>query len=247
MMHMKGLSSQSIALAKKELYSALNSPATYGVWAFFLLFNSITFFYLQKFFSLDSATLRPYFSVIPLVYTLLIPAITMKSWAEERKTGTAELLLTMPFSEWDLVLGKFLSSLMILVIALVLTLGVPFSLFPLGDFDGGVIISEYIGALLLGMAAVALGQLFSSLAKNQISAFLGGVVVLLAVMLLNQLTSLMDLPKILADILNYLSLAFHFESFARGILDSRDILFFILVTLLFLFINTRVLLFRKWS
>lgn len=243
---MKGLSDQAIALTKKELYSALNSTAIYGVWAFFLLFNNITFFYLQKYFILDSATLRPYFTVIPIVYTLLIPAITMKSWAEERKTGTAELLLTMPFSEWDLVLGKFLSSLVILVIALLLTLGVPLSLFPMGNFDMGVIISEYVGALLLGMSALAVGLLFSSLAKNQISAFLGGVVVLITVMLLNQLTTLFDLPKVIADILNYLSLAFHFESFSRGILDSRDVLFFILVTFLFLFINTRVLLFRKW-
>jgi len=243
---MKGLSSQTVALAKKELSSALHSPATYGVWVFFLLFTSITFFYLQKFFSLDTASLRPYFSVIPLVYTLLIPAITMKSWAEERKTGTAELLLTMPFSEWDLVLGKFLSSFIILMIALLLSLGIPLSLLPLGTFDLGVIFSEYMGALLLGMTALALGLLFSSLAKNQISAFLGGVVVLLVIMLLNQITSIMDLPKWIADLVNYLSLAFHFESFARGILDSRDILYFLLVTFLCLFINTRVLLFRKW-
>lgn len=243
---MKVLSSQSLALAQKEIYSALHSPATYGVWVFFLLFNNITFFYLQKFFSLDSATLRPYFSVIPLVYTLLIPAITMKSWAEERKTGTAELLLTMPFSEWDLVLAKFLSSLTILVIALMLTVTIPLSLAPLGNFDAGVIFSEYIGSLLLGMAAIAFGLLFSSIAKNQISAFLGGVVGLLLIMLLNQITSIVDLPKIVADMLNYLSLAFHFESFSKGILDTRDILFFLLVTFLFLFLNTRILLFRRW-
>lgn len=244
---MNCFSNQTIALAKKELQSALNSPATYGVWLFFILFANVSFFYLQRFFSLDAASLRPYFQIIPLVYTFLIPAITMKSWAEERKTGTAELLLTMPFSEWDLVLGKFISACVILFIALLLTLSVPLSLFPLGDFDKGVLISEYVGTLLLGMAAISVGLLFSSLAKNQMSAFLGGVVVLLAIMLINQLTSFIDLPKPLADFLNYFSLAFHFESFAKGILDSRDLLFFLLVTVLFLFVNTRILQFRKWS
>jgi ABC-2 type transport system permease protein len=238
---------RALALAKKELFSYSNSPAFYGISVFFLLFCSVWFFYFQQFFTMDSATLRPYFAAFPLVFILVIPVITMKSWAEEWKLGSVELLLTMPFSEWDLVLGKFLSSLAVLAVLLVLTIPLPLSLLPLGDFDGGVIVCEYIGAFLLGASATALGLLLSALSKNQGGAFLGGAVALLAVMLINRLTFTFDLPLWLAEGINFISLAFHFESFSKGLIDSRDLAFFIIATILFLFLNTRVLIFRKWS
>jgi ABC-2 type transport system permease protein len=238
---------RAVALAKKEIFSYSNSPAFYGITVFFLLFCSVWFFYFQQFFTMDSATLRPYFAAFPLVFILVIPVITMKSWAEERKLGSVELLLTMPFSEWDLVLGKFFSSLAVLTTLLVLTIPLPLSLLSLGDFDGGVIVCEYIGALLLGASATALGLLLSALFKNQGGAFLGSAVVLLAVMLINRLTFSFDLPLWLAEGINFISLAFHFESFSKGLIDSRDLAFFILSTILFLFLNTRVLIFRKWS
>jgi ABC-2 type transport system permease protein len=240
------LPKRASALAKKEIYSYGNSPAFYGVTVFFLLFCSIWLFYFQRYFTLDAATLRPYFAAFPIVFILIIPAITMKSWAEERKLGTVELLLTMPFSEWDLVLGKFIASLGVLAVILGLTIPLPLSLLPLGDFDGGVIVCEYIGALLLGSSATALGLLLSALSKNQAGAFLGSAVVLLAVMLINRLTLTLNLPQWLAEGINFISLAFHFESFSRGLIDSRDLAFFILSTVLFLFLNTRVLIFRKW-
>jgi ABC-2 type transport system permease protein len=233
-------------LARKELYSCSISPAFYGVAVFFLLFTSVWLFYFQRFFSMDTATLRPFFAAFPLAFILVVPALTMKSWAEERKTGTVELLLTMPFSEWDLVLGKFISSLGMLAGIMALTIPLPLSLLPLGRFDGGVIVSEYLGALLLGSAAAALGLFLSSLSKNQAGAFLGSAVVLLIIMLINQLTSVMNLPAAAAEGINFFSLSFHFESFSRGIIDTRDLAFFVLTTALFLFLNTRVLLFRKW-
>jgi ABC-2 type transport system permease protein len=241
------LSRRAAALAKKEIFSYSNSPAFYGISVFFLLFCSIWFFYFQQFFTMDSATLRPYFAAFPMVFILVIPVLTMKGWAEERKLGSVEILLTMPFSEWDLVLGKFFSSLAVLAALLILTIPLPLSLLPLGDFDGGVIVCEYIGAFLLGASATALGLLLSSLSKNQGGAFLGGAVVLLAVMLINRLTFTFDLPLWLAEGINFISLAFHFESFSKGLIDSRDLAFFILSTILFLFLNTRVLIFRKWS
>jgi ABC-2 type transport system permease protein len=239
--------SRTIALTRKELRSAYNSPVAYGVTLFFLLFTSIWLFYIQRFFAMDSASLRPYFAVFPVAFTIVVPALTMRSWAEERKLGTAELLLTMPFTEGELVLGKFISSFTVLLIAIALTLPVPFSLSSLGSFDWGAITGEYLGAILLGAAATALGQFLSSLAKNQVSAFLGGVVVLLAVTLVNQITVFLDLPRFLAELINYLSLAFHFESFAKGVVDSRDLAYFLLFTGLFLYLNARVVLFRKWS
>jgi ABC-2 type transport system permease protein len=235
------------ALCRKELFSYLSAPAFYGAAVFFLVFCSAALFFFQRYFSMNNATLRPYFSVFPIVYILVIPVLTMKSWAEERKTGSIELLLTMPFSEWELVLGKFFSTFALLLMMLALTIPIPLFLAPLGEFDVGVIICEYIGAVLMGASAVALGLLLSSLSKNQAGSFLGSAVVLMAVMLINQLTFTLNLPFWLSSIINFVSLTFHFESFSKGLLDSRDIVYFILSAFLFLFITTRVILLRKWS
>ena len=241
------LRSPALALAKKELYSLGISPAFYGILIFFLVFTSVWLFNFQNFFLSDMATLRPYFASFPLVFVLVIPGITMKSWAEERRLGSIELLLTMPFSEWDLALGKFLSCLGVLVCMLVLTVPLPLSVLPLGVFDVGVIVCEYLGAFLLGAAASAVGLFLSSLSKNQAAAFLGSAAVLLVIMLANQIPFSQNVPAPLTTVINFVSLSFHFESFSRGMLDSRDLLFFILTASLFLFLNTRVLLLRKWS
>jgi len=236
-----------MAMTRKELFSYLNAPAFYGVAVFFLLFCSIWLFYFQQFFTRNVASLRVYFGIFPLIFILIIPVLTMRSWAEERKTGSIELLLTLPFSEWDLVLGKFCAAFGLLAMMLILTIPLPFTLFPLGAFDAGVIVCEYIGALLMGASAVALGLLLSALSKNQAGSFLGSAVVLMAAMLISQLTLSLNLPYWLAEIINYFSLSFHFDSFAKGLLDSRDIVYYIASTALFLFATTRVILFRKWS
>jgi len=234
-------------LAGKELYSALYSPASWGIGLFFLLFTSIWFYYIQRFFAMNSATLRPFFGAFPLAFILVIPAITMKSWAEERKTGTVELLLTLPYSEWELVMGKFLAAFAQLLCFIALTIPVPLSLTPLGTFETGVILTEYAGAILLGASALSLGLFLSSLSKNQAGAFLGSAVILIIVMLINQAVLLLDMPAVLVEFINYVSLSFHFESFSRGLLDSRDLVFFILTTILFLYLNTQVLIYRKWA
>lgn len=241
------LRSPALALAKKELYSLCISPAFYGILIFFLIFTSVWLFNFQNFFLRDMAALRPYFAGFTLAFVLVIPGITMKSWAEERRLGSIELLLTMPFSEWDLVLGKFLSCLGVLVCMLILTVPLPLSVLPLGVFDGGVIVCEYLGAFLLGAAASAVGLFLSSLSRNQAAAFLGSAAVLLVIMFANQIPFSQNVPAPLAAVINFVSLSFHFESFSRGMLDSRDLLFFILTAALFLFLNTRVLLLRKWS
>jgi len=238
---------RAFTLARKEIFQYLNAPAFYGAVVFFLVFCSVWLFYFEQYFARDQATLRPYFSIFPIVFILVIPVITMKSWAEERKTGTVELLLTMPFTEWDLVLGKFFSGLSVLTMMLVLTVPLPLSLMSLGSFDAGTIFCEYLGAFLLGSSAISLGLLLSCLSKNQAGAFLGSAVVLMVVMLVDQITRTINLPQWLAQSINFISLSFHFESFSKGLIDTRDLLFFILSTALFLFINTRVILFRKWK
>jgi len=237
---------RALILARKEINQYMNAPAFYGAAVFFLLFCSVWLFYFQQYFSVDQATLRPYFGIFPIVYVLVIPVITMKSWAEERKTGTVELLLTMPFTEWDLVLGKFFSCFGVLCMMLLLTLPLPLSLLGLGNFDAGTIFCEYFGAFLLGASATSLGLLLSCLSKNQAGAFLGSAVVLMFVMLVNMITFSFNLPQWLARFINFFSLAYHFESFTKGLIDSRDLAYFVLSTALFLYLNTKVVLFRKW-
>jgi ABC-2 type transport system permease protein len=117
----------------------------------------------------------------------------------------------------------------------------------LGEFDSGVIVCEYIGAVLMGASAVSLGLLLSSLSKNQAGSFLGSAVAMMAVMLVNNLTFSMNLPFWLAEFINFISLSFHFESFSKGLLDSWDIIYFLASAVLFLFAATRVILFRRWS
>ena len=238
---------KSCILAKKEFFTLSNSPAFYGICLFFVLFCSIWLFYLQRFFSMNTASLRPYFAAFPAAFILVIPVITMKSWAEERKLGSIEILLTIPFSEWELALGKFFAAFGAVIVFLLLSLPVPLSILPLGRFDIGVLAGEYLGALLLGASASALGLFLSSLSKNQAGAFLGSAAILLFSMLINQFTLSLSLPPVIAEGINFLSLSFHFESFSRGIIDTRDLAFFALSTVLFLFLTTRVILFRKWS
>ena len=244
---MKIFPKPALALARKELFSYLNAPAFYGAVVFFLFFCSIMLFYFQRFFSMNVASLRSYFSNFQVAFIFVIPVLTMKSWAEERKTGSQELLLTMPFSEWDLVLGKFLSVMGLLVMMLLLTIPLPLSLLSMGEFDAGMIFCEYLGALLLASSATALGLLLSSLSKNQAGSFLGCMTVLILVILVNQITYNFELPGWLSTFIKFISLSFHFESFSKGIIDTRDLAFFILSTVLFLFFNTRIILFRKWS
>jgi ABC-2 type transport system permease protein len=238
---------RALILARKELAQFLYAPAFYGVAVFFLVFCSVWLFYFTQYFAMDRATLRPYFAVFPIAYILVIPVITMKSWAEERNTGTMELLLTMPFTEWDLALGKFFSAFGLLSVMLILTLPLPLSLFGLGSFDSGVLVSEYAGAFLLGASATALGLLLSSVSRNQAGSFLACAAILMVLMLANQITASFNLPQHLADFINFFSLAYHFESFTKGIIDSRDLAFFVLTTALFLFINVKVILLRKWK
>jgi len=232
---------------RKELLACLYAPAFYGATVFLLVFSSVWLFHFDNFFALNVATMRPYFAVFPLLFILVVPVLTMKSWAEERKTGSIELLLTMPFSEWDLVLGKFISAYTLLAAMILLTVPLPLSLLPMGNFDSGVIVAEYFGLLLLGASAVSLGLLLSSLAKNQAAGFLATAAVLMASLLIGRLTFALELPFRLNELANFFSLPFHFESFSRGLLDSRGIVYYLAGTVLFLFLTTRVILHRKWG
>ncbi len=238
--------SRIAAIARRELRAYFTTPVASIVVIFFLVLSAAWFFYGQQFFAQDTATLRGYFSVWPLIFILLLPALTMRSWAEERRQGTAELLLTLPFREGELVLGKFTAALGLLCILVVLTLPVPLSVAALGSLDPGQVAAQYAGVLLLGCAGLAAGQFVSSLSSNQISAFLFSAVFMLFITLVGQVPAVVALPRWLSAGLSWLSLDFHFDSFGKGVFDSRDALYFVVLAAGFLFFTTKVLLLRRF-
>ncbi len=234
-------------MARRELGAYFNSPVAYIAVLFFLVLTSAWLFFGQHFFAADAATLRGYFATWPLVFIVLLPALTMRSWAEEQRQGTAEILLTLPVRERELVLGKFLAAWALLGLMALLTLPVPLGAALFGSLDPGPIVSQYFGALLLGGAGLALGLLVSALSANQVSAFLIGVALLLVLTLVGRIPALLPLPAWLSGMLNALSLDYHFDSFRKGLFDSRDAVYFLVLLSGFLVFSSRALYLRRFG
>ena len=232
-------------LIKKELKSYFNSPIAYIVVLFFVMFSNIYYFFFNQFFAQNVASMRTFFALMPVIFIILLPSITMRSWAEEKKLGTEELLLTLPLRDIDLVLGKFLSSLMLLSVMLLLTVPVPLTLSIMGDFENGQILGEYFGTILLGAAGLAVGQFISSVTSNQISAFIFSVIALLFITMIGEVNLIFNIPEWMANFFNYLSFSSHFESLKKGLLDTRDLIYFMIITFYFLYLNTKVIEIRK--
>ena len=232
-----------LPMIKKELRVYLNSSIAYITGIFFLLSNAIYFFYMSQFQVNDMATLRDYFQLFPIVIAILIPAITMRSFSEEYKTGTIEIITTFPLSEWKIVFAKFFASVILFFVILLFSLIVPISLFQLGDFDLNIMATQYFGVLLLGSTAIAIGQYISSLTKNQITAFLVSFFVLIVIVFFGRTE--FKLPSVIS-FLKWISLDYHFQGFRKGLLDSRDLLYFLLLTFIFLFLNKNILVSRKY-
>jgi ABC-2 type transport system permease protein len=236
-----------MSIVRKEMRSYFNSPIAYIVIVFFLVFTAVWLFYVGQFVAQDTASLRAYFAIMPIVFVGLIPALTMRSWAEEARLGTNEILLTLPYRETEVVLGKFFAAYGLLLLVILLTVFVPLSVAPLGNFERGEILGEYLGIALLGAAATAIGLFVSSVTRNQISAFILSAVAILFLTLIGQLTAVVDLPSWLASVVNYVSLQFHVQSFIKGVIDTRDLVYFVAITAGFLYLNVKALVFRKWS
>jgi len=239
--------SKIIPLIRKELRYYANSAVAWILAVFFLTTSSVVFFAGQHFIAQNIASLRSYFSFFPFLMILVLPALTMRSWAEEQRQGTLEILLTLPIPEWKLVIGKFLAPLLLFLILLAITFIVPISVLPFGNFDIGVIAAEYLGIICLSASSLAIGLWVSSLSSSQVTAYLLSVAILLVFTLVGQVTTLSALPGWLADTINYVSFSWHIAGFIKGIIDSRDLLYFLLVTIWFLFLNERSLVLRKWS
>jgi ABC-2 type transport system permease protein len=234
-----------LTIFQKEFKSYFNSPIAYIFIITFLLFSSWLFF--RTFFLIGQAHMRPLFGILPWLFLILAPAITMRAWAEEKKMGTMEVLMTLPLKDYEIVLGKFLASFIFLIIAVLLTFPLALTIYFLGKPDNGTIIGGYLGACLMGGAYLAIGLFISSLTQNQIIAFIVSIVVCFAFLIIGEDIVLMSAPAILSPVFTYLGLGAHFESISRGVIDSRDLLYYSSVIGFFLFLNTLAIESRKWK
>jgi len=235
------------ALAKRELRAYFNSPIAY---VFLLVFAGaalFTFFNINAFFSRGRADLRGLFDAVPFLMVLLVPALTMRLWAEERKQGTVEILLTLPAKDHELVTGKFLASWGLLATGLLLTLILPLTVAMLGDLDWGPVIGGYFGALLLGAAYLAAGQFVSATTENQILAFILALVVCLALYGLGTEGFAGLFPDRTAALLRSLGTGSRFQSIARGVIDLRDLIYYVSLTGFFLAASIAAIRVRRWA
>ena len=223
---------------KRELGSYFATPLAYVFIVIFLMLTGAFTFYLGRFYEMRQADLSAFFNFHPWLYLFLIPAISMRLWAEERKTGTLELLLTLPVSLKQAVAGKFLAAWVFSGIALLLTFPVWLTVNYLGQPDNGVILAGYIGSWLMAGAFLAIGSCMSAMTRNQVIAFILTVVVCF-LFVLSGFPLVLDAfrgwaPQWLVDGIASLSFLTHFEAISKGVIDIRDLLYFLIMILAWL-------------
>jgi ABC-2 type transport system permease protein len=227
---------------KKELRSYFNSAVAYVVIVVFLAI--VGWMYTSSMFLINVASLRMMFELIPLVFLFVVPAVTMRLLAEEKKAGTIELLTTKPLHDWEIVAGKFLAAWTLICVALLPTLIYYITVAFLGDIDNGPVIGGYLGLFLMAGVYVAVGLLASSLTENQIVAFIVGLLMMFAFFMMDKV--LIFVPDFMTSIVEYLGIDFHFSNIARGVIDSRDIVYFGSVLGFTLYLSVVSLEKRKW-
>ncbi len=233
------------AILGKEFRSYFDSPVGYIYITFFLVLSSWLF--MSSFFPIGQASMRAFFGILPWVYFLFVPAITMRLWAEEKKLGTIELLMTLPIRDHEVVIGKFLASFFFLTLTLILSFAIPTMIAMVGDPDPGPILGGYIGSILLGAAYLSIGLFVSSLTENQIIAFIIGVVGTFALFIIGEEFVVYNAPKAIVPVLKFIGMGAHFDSIGRGVLDSRDVIYYLSVIGFFLHLNVRVIESRSWK
>jgi ABC-2 type transport system permease protein len=219
-----------VTIIKRELGGYFVSPVAYVFLVIFLLLTGFFTFTIGNFFERGEASLVSFFTWHPWLYLFLVPAVGMRLWSEERRLGTIELLLTMPITNWQAILGKFLASWLFLLLALALTFPVVITVNRLGNPDNGVIFAGYVGSFLLAGSYLAISCMTSALTRNQVISFILSVVICMFLILAGY-TPVTDLmvrwanPAIV-EVVAAFSVMTHFDSFQRGVLDSRDFIFF---------------------
>jgi ABC-2 type transport system permease protein len=233
----------TLFIAGKELRSYFVSPVAYVIVAFWLVATG--FFFWRSVDVTNEASLRDVFSVVTILLLLISPALTMRLLAEESRTGTLELLLTAPVRDWSVVIGKFLGALGLYAVMIGLTLTYPVLLMLLGgNPDWGPIWSGYIGLLLLGMSFLAVGLFASSLTSNQMVSAVIAFVILLILFVISQVAG--SVSSGVGDFLSKFSLTDHFDSFPRGIIDLKDVIFYLTFTAVVLFFTVQVVEGRRY-
>lgn len=217
---------QATHIFKKEFTAYFVSPIAYIVISIFLLVTG--WFFFTTFFLYNQANLRNFFALLPITFSFVVPAVTMRLFSEELNVGSYEILLTMPVTFLDVVLGKFLAAVVFVATMLIPTLAYPITVSFLGQLDWGPVMAGYTGAVLLGAAFSAIGLFASSLTRNQIIAFIIGMAICFGLTLIDKM--LFFLPQSLLSFFEYLGADFHFENVSKGVIDSRDILYFLSVS-----------------
>lgn len=235
----------ALTIMKKELKSYWNSPIAYIFATVFLALISWLFF--ENFFLEGQASLRGFFELLPTAFVLFVPAVTMRLWAEEKKLGTIELLMTLPLKDHEVVIGKYLAAFLFLSITILLSFPLALIVGALGSPDPGPIVGGYLGALLMGAAFLAIGIFVSGLTQNQIVALILSFLIAILLLLVDSTVILAKVPAFLAPAVDFLGVRSHFESIERGVLDSRDFLYFASVIGFFLYLNVRTIESRKWA
>jgi ABC-2 type transport system permease protein len=237
------------ALFRRELRSYFATPVAYVFIVIFLILMGTFTFYLGGFYERGQADLAPFFNYHPWLYLFLVPAIAMRLWAEERKTGSVELLMTLPITPWQAVLGKYLAAWAFTGIALVLTFPIWVTVNFLGDPDNGAILAAYVGSFLMAGGFLAIGSCLSATTRNQVIAFVITVVVCFG-FLLSGFPLVLDLfsgwaPQPIIDGIASLSFLTHFANISKGVIDFRDLWYFGLLIGAFLYANTIVLQWKQ--
>ena len=242
---MKGLK----AIFKRELGSYFDTPVAYVFIVIFLVLNGIFTFYVGGFFERGQADLAPFFEFHPWLYMFLIPAVSMRLWSEERKSGTLELILTLPVSLTASVVGKFLAAWVFTALALLGTIPIWVTVNYLGDPDNTVIAISYIGSLLMAGGFLSIGSCVSALTKNQVIAFVVSFIICLAFNL-SGFPMVLDVfnawaPQFVVEVIGSFSFLTHFDSIQKGVIDIRDLIFFASLIGFWLFANLLAIEFNK--
>ena len=236
--------SRFITIFKKEFFGYFNSPIAYVY--LFVYIGLTNWLFFKTYFLGGQAAMRPYFGILPILFLFFVPAVTMRLWAEELKSGTIELLFTLPVKVREVVFGKFLAAYAFLCVSLLFSLSVPASVALSGDPEWGPIAGGYAGAFLMGGAYLAIGMFVSNLTENQIIAFILGVVVTFILYIMGSPIVTFSLPNFMVPLFSFLGLGNHYDSIGRGVLDSRDLVYYLSMMGVFLFLNIYFIENRKW-
>jgi ABC-2 type transport system permease protein len=246
---MAGFTSVTTAIIKRELGGYFGSPVAYVFIIIFLMLNGFFTFSVSRFYEAGQADLRAFFQWHPWIFLFLVPAVAMRLWAEERRTGTLELIMTLPVSLWHAVTAKFLAAWFFLGLALVLTFPLVITVAYLGDPDMGSIVCGYMGSFLLAGAYLSVGSMTSSLTRNQVVSFILSVVVCLFLVLSGwePVTGYLSgwAPLWLIDLVSGFSFMPHFSSMERGVIDVRDLVYYLSVMFFMLFASGVILQNRR--